>query len=414
MLVGPDLVASYCVDWTGRFRGHARAVVRPADTAQVSAVVRACVEQGAPVVTQGGNTGLVGGGVPRGDAMVVLSTRRLDGRGPVDRVTRQVTVGAGVTLADLHRHSAAARLAYGVDLAARDSATIGGTVATNAGGIRVVCHGDTRRQVLGVEAVLADGSVVSRLAGLPKDSAGYDLSQLLVGSEGTLGVITQVRLGLVDPLPDERMTALVGVPDIDAAVFLARQQRELLAAEFVVGSALDLVAHVAGLPFPLQRRWPVYVLVETAMDLVLDDDADAAVDRRLWVYRERQTEAVGTLGPVHKLDVGVPLSALSAVLDALPATVAPHDVYVFGHLLEGNLHVEVVGADPDDHDVDAAVLRLVAHHGGTISAEHGVGIAKVEYLGLSRTPSELTAMRSVKRALDPHGLLNPGVLLRRS
>lgn len=411
VLVDPDLTAAYCVDWTGRFHGRARAVVRPASTADVAAVLTTCADVGAPVVVQGGNTGLVGGGVPRGDQMVVLSTRRLRDRGAVDVSTRQVTVDAGVSLAELHRHCSGVGLAYGVDLAARDSATVGGTVATNAGGPRVVLNGDTRRQVRGVEAVLADGSVISHLAGLPKDSAGYDLTQLLVGSEGTLAVVTRVRFGLVEPLPDDRMTVLVGVDDVEAAISLARRQRGLLAAEFVMGAALDLVCDVTGLPFPLQRRWPVYLLLETAVDVRLDDTADAAVDRRLWAYRERQTEAIGTLGVVHKLDVGVPLNRLRAVLDALPDLVAPFAVYVFGHLLEGNLHVEVVGADPDDDQVDASVLGLVTAHGGTVSAEHGVGIAKAAYLGLSRSPAELAAMRAVKRALDPRSLLNPGVIL---
>ncbi len=411
VLTDPDLRAPYCIDWTGRYRGEAAAVVRPHDTAQVSQVVRTCAQFGMPIVAQGGNTGLVGASVPRSRPMVIVSTRGLTSIGSVDVSSRQVTVGAGVTIAQVQRLAATAGLDYGVDLAARDSATIGGTVATNAGGLRVVRHGDTRRQMCGLEYVLADGSVATHLAGLPKDSAGFDVSHLMVASEGTLGLITQVRLHLVSPLPEGRLTTLVGVSDIDAAVAIARDQDDLLAAEFIGGSAMDLVTTVAELPFPLQKRWPVYLLIETTSAPLLDVDADAVVDRRLWAYRERQTEAVGTLGVVHKLDVGVPLDRLRVVMEAMPSAAAPHDLYVFGHLLEGNLHVEVVGAAPDDHEVDAALLRLVASNGGTISAEHGVGVAKVADLPLSRSAAELAAMRAIKDALDPAGLLNPGVLL---
>jgi FAD/FMN-containing dehydrogenase len=340
----------------------------------------------------------------------VLSTAALDAIGHVDLRTRQVTAGAGVTIGALQEHAAAAGLAYGVDLASRDSATVGGTVATNAGGVRVVRHGATREQVLGVEVVLADGTVVEHLAGLPKDSAGYDLSGLMVGSEGTLGVVTAARLRLVAPLPAGRTTVLVGVGSTAAAIGLLGQP-DLLAAELVVGPALDLVCAVTGLPFPLAERWPVYVLLETTGPPQLPDGCDAAVDRRVWAYRERQTEAVATLGVVHKLDVGVPVDRLADLVDALPSAWAPYDGYVFGHLAEGNLHVEVVGAAPDDEEVDDRVLRLVASLGGTISAEHGVGVAKTRWLGLSRSDAEVAAMRGIKRALDPDFRMNPGVLL---
>ena len=410
VITDADLMASYSHDWTRRFSGYPAAVVRPGSAVEVAKILSVSRRLKAPVVTQGGNTGLVGGSTPRGRGMVVLSTRRLDELSPVDTDSRQVTVGAGVTIAALQEHARLSGLAYGVDLASRESATIGGTIATNAGGIRVVLHGDTRAQVVGVEAVLGDGRVLRHLDGLPKDSAGYDLSGLLVGSEGTLGVVTRARVRLVDQLPHGRSTALVGVMDVATALRLVRSQRQLLAAEFLVGDALSLVCDVTGLPFPLRRSWPLYVLLETAADVSLEADDDAVVDTRVWAYRERQTEVVATLGVVHKLDVAVPLHRLQHLLDALPKAAEPFTVYAFGHLAEGNVHVEIVGAPPDDDGPDEAVLQLVAGLGGTISAEHGVGTAKARWLALSRSPDEIDAMRSVKRALDPDGLLNPGVL----
>src|SRR5579872_2831962 len=202
VLTDPDVVAGYTTDWTRRFSGAALAVVRPSGTAEVAAVLRACARHGTPVVPQGGNTGLVGGSVPApsgGGGAVVLSTRRLRRLDPVDTLSGQVTAGAGVTIAELRAHAARAGLEYGVDLAARDSATVGGTIATNAGGIQTIRYGHTRAQLLGVEAVLADGSVISRLGGIQSDNTGYELAQLLAGSEGTLGIVTAARLRLHRP-----------------------------------------------------------------------------------------------------------------------------------------------------------------------------------------------------------------------
>lgn len=405
----PDRLTSYGRDWTGRWEQVPAIVVRPADTDEVRRVVVVCGQSAVPIVTQGGNTGLVGGSVPTQEGCVLLSTARLQRLDPVDVTSRQVTVGAGVTIAALRAHAARAGLEYGVDLAARDSATVGGTIATNAGGVRVVAHGDTRAQVVGVEAVLADGSMVSHLNGLPKDSAGYDISRLLVGSEGTLGVVTAARLRLVPPLPASRYTALVGVSTIADALTLLTQP-DLLAAELIVGPGMGLVCEVTGLPHPLEKAWPLYVLIETADLPHLPDDADAVLDTRVWEYRERQTEAASTLGLVHKLDVSVPLAKLQTCIDDLPGLTSPYACYVFGHLAEGNLHIEVAGAAADDESIDQRVLEAVANFGGSISAEHGIGRAKIAYLPLSRGAGELRAMASIKSALDPEGLLNPGVL----
>jgi FAD/FMN-containing dehydrogenase len=443
VLVGADVRAGYEVDWTGRWRGDAVAVVRPGSADEVAAVLRACAAHGAAVVPQGGNTGLVGGGVPRPGGrhgrQVVLSTARMTDVGPVDAAARQLLVGAGVTLA---RAQAAARDAgceVGVDLAARDSATVGGMVATNAGGIHVVRNGPMRARVAGVEAVLADGTVVRRLAGLVKDSAGYDLTGLLVGSEGTLGVVTRVLLALV-PAPVERVTVALGLPSLADAVDvvgrLGRALPGLEAAEACFADGLDLVAEALGVAPPVPGRPAVTVVAEVgawsaaAAGVLLDEVASAldtcpAVEAtavatdgpsraRLWESRERHSEAVATLGVPHKLDVAVPLgqlAALEAEVRARVAEVAPGaTTVVWGHVGDGNLHVNVVGPAPDDEAVDAAILDVTAAHGGTVSAEHGIGVAKAAYLGLTRSPEEVATMRAVKAALDPGSLLNPGVL----
>jgi len=434
VLVGPDLTASYETDWTGRFTARASCVVRPSDTAQVSAVLSACNATGVPVVVQGGNTGLVGGGVPAGGE-VLLSLTRLDTLGEVDVAAGQVTVGAGVTLAALQAHARAAGLDFGVDLAARDSATVGGLVATNAGGIRVLRYGSMRAQLLGAEAVLADGSVVSRLAGLLKDGTGYDLVSLMAGSEGTLGVITQVRLRLV-PRATARCVALLAMAGTSEVVDLLPGLRERLpslsAAELVFADGIALVRRHSALPAPFDEEHPAYLLLECVdrtdptdalveavgeADGLLDARVagDAAGQRALWAYREQHTEAISLEGVPVKLDVSVPLHALVELVDRLGPTIAgvvpDARSIVFGHVNEGNLHVNVLGAGAKAEHVTDAVLRLVAELRGSISSEHGVGRAKAEWLSLSRSATEIAAMQAIKTALDPRRTLNPGVLL---
>jgi FAD/FMN-containing dehydrogenase len=411
VLTDPALTEAYGTDWTRRWAHRPLAVVRPGSVEQVSAVIRACGTHGVPVVPQGGNTGLVAGGVPGADdAAVVLSLTRLDSLGPVDTATRQVTVGAGTTLAALQRHARDVGLVYGVDLGARDTATVGGTVATNAGGLRVCRYGDTRAQVTGLQAVLGDGSVISRLDGLPKDGAGYDLVALLVGSEGTLGVVTEVRVRLHEPDPPG-VTTLIGCRSIAAAVALLPAPHDRRLAELMTHDGLALTCAVTGLPMPLARAWPAYLLVETPDLPDLPDDVDAVVDERLLDYRERHPEALATLGVVHKYDVSIPLDRLDTVVAHVADTVAPHRLYVYGHLAEGNLHLGVVGPAPHDEGIDAAVLGLVAAAGGSIASEHGVGRAKARLLPLNRSDADLAAMTAVKAALDPRAVLNPGVVL---
>lgn len=432
----PAMVAGYTTDWTGRWRGTAAAIVRPGDTDEVAAVVRACASAGVGIVPQGGNTGLVGGSVPStaGDT-VVISLRRLATIHEVDPVGFTIAAGAGATVAAAHDAAAAHGLAFGVDFAARDTATLGGIVATNAGGLRVVRHGSTRSHLLGIEAVLADGRVLRRWSGLAKDNAGYDLPGLLTGSEGTLAVITTVLMRLVASAP-ESVVALVGVTGLDAArqVLAAVRARGIVveAAEFFTDAGMTVVQNSgAGLRVPLGVASPVYLTLEVSgvaddavasvvaeapgvEDAVLGTGADA---RRLWAYRERHTDAIGAASstPVVKLDVSVPggsLATVAAGLDDAVRRVAPAArVIVFGHLAEGNVHVNVLDAPPSvAEDVVDAVLTLVTDHEGSISAEHGVGRAKTRWLGRYRSPVDVAAMRAIKTALDPNGILNPGVL----
>jgi FAD/FMN-containing dehydrogenase len=436
VLLDTDLRASYESDWTGRFRATARAVVRPADTAETSAVLTACRDAGVQVCVQGGNTGLVGGSVPV-DGAVLLSTKRLSVVEDLDAVAAQVTVGAGATLVSVQQAVRPAGFDVGVDFAARESCTIGGMVSTNAGGERVLRYGTMRAQVAGVEAVMPDGSVVTRLAGLPKDNTGYDLMSLLSGAEGTLGVLTRVRLRL-HPLHSSRAVALIAVGGTSEAVDLVRAARalpNLEAAELFYADGLAMVCGHTGLPTPFAESYPAYVVlecaagedpsdellaaIEAAGDIVLD--ATVAGDARgraaLWKYRESHTESINANGVPVKLDVAVPLASFAESVAELPATIASAApgarTILFGHVNEGNLHVNVLDALDHDEAVEEAVLKLVSRYGGSISAEHGVGRAKAGYLSLSRSEQEIAVMRSIKNALDPQSLLNPGVLFPR-
>jgi FAD/FMN-containing dehydrogenase len=288
----------------------------------------------------------------------------------------------------------------------------------------------TRAQVVGVEAVLPDGSVISHLGGLPKDNTGYDLTGLLVGSEGTLGVVTAARLRLVRPATASAV-ALIGVRDATDALDLVRSAVprgvRLLAAEILDAGMLRHVCDVASLPWPLPQQHEHVLLLETespadgeiAMDLPDDRDVvvalDAADKARFWSYRERAAEATAVLGVPHRFDVSVPMGSWDVFVTDMKARLAAvegvDEVLVFGHLADGNLHIEVLGPEPDDESADAVVLAAVAEHHGSISAEHGVGRAKAAYLSLTRSATEIALMKAIKGALDPHGLFNPGALL---
>ena len=434
VLVDPEVTASYTTDWTGRFHGATPAVVRPGSTAEVAEMVALARRHGVALVAQGGNTGLVAGGVPLAGE-VVVSLARLAALSPVDALAGQVTAGAGVTLAALAAHAAAAGRAFGVDLGSRDSATVGGMVATNAGGLHVVRHGAMRAQLLGVEAVLGTGQVISRLGGLVKDNTGYDLAQLLCGSEGTLGIVTAARLRLVSP-PAQVVTAMAGLASVEAAVALAAALRAgidgLQALELMTGPSLALVAGYLGAPPPVAAGAGAYLLVEVGgatdplpalaaavegADGVLDTAVatDAADRRRLWRWREAHSEAGGPLGVVHKLDVTLPAAELAGFCAEVEARVLAArpgaTLLLFGHVGDGNVHVNVVGPPAADEEVDDLVLGLVVERGGSISAEHGIGTLKRRWLARDRSPGEVAAMAAIKGALDPDGVLNPGVLL---
>jgi FAD/FMN-containing dehydrogenase len=431
VLEDADLRASYETDWTRRYHGVTPFVVRPGSTEEVAAVVGACAAAGVSLVPQGGNTGLVGGGIPRaGEA--VLSLTRLNTIGPVDTVGGEVTVGAGATLAQLQQHVRAAGWNFGVDLASRDSCTIGGMIATNAGGIRVIRYGAMRQQFVGIEAVLANGQVIRRLPGLRKDNTGYDLANLLAGSEGTLAIVTAARLRLVPQLPS-RAVALLAIPDTAAALRVTASVRGstvgLEAAELFFSEGVELVCRHAGLPLPPVGASPAYLLLECAAPANAADELAAALANvdvpaafatearqreSLWAYRERHTEAIGAEGIPHKLDVALPLDRLAEfegrVREHLREAVPEARPILFGHVGDGNIHVNILGLDPDDDRGTDAVLRFTAELGGSISAEHGIGVAKARWLHLTRSPADIVAMAAIKSALDPRGILNPGVI----
>lgn len=427
----------YETDWTGRFGGPTPAVLLPRSTVDVVAIVSAARRHRVALVPQGGNTGLVGGGVP-GSGEVVVSLRRFTDIEAVDPLSRQMTVGSGVTLQEVHETAARAGLRYPVDFGARGSATIGGTVATNAGGVNVLRHGMTRRHVVGVEAVLGNGEVVSRLGGLVKDNTGYDLVGLLCGSEGTLAIVTKVRLQLTTAV-SSRIVFLVGSETLDAAMDLVGELgavEGVEAVEIMESSGARLVTRLRGVTTPVSAE--VLLLVEAdgrhgdEVRSILDErvgvDVAVAVTAAqvasLWRLREEHTPSIQDRARERhsvplKFDVTVPLVGLARFVVDVRRSVDEAwnsaETYLFGHAADGNLHVNVVGegmpTETIERRVSDAVLGLVSRIGGSISAEHGIGVAKREWLALSRSATEIAAMRALKRALDPDGVLNPRVLL---
>ena len=434
VLTDAEARAPYETDWTRRFHGATPAVVRPATTAEVAAIVLLCRLERVAIVAQGGNTGLVGGGVP-GNGELIVSLRRMARVDPVDVNARQVTVQAGATLTTVRSAADDAGLTYPIDLGARDSATIGGTIATNAGGLNLVRYGGTREHVVGVEAVLGNGQIISHLGGLVKDNTGYHLPSLLCGSEGTLGIVTAARLAL-RPRYEHRVTALLAFADVGDAVDAACELRDsidsLEAAELLLDAGVRLVCAAFDLRPPFDDPRAAYLLVEAAdhrdpiteLDAAVSrlaevDDVAVAVDpvRRaaLWRYREEHTLAINTLGTPHKLDITVPIPLLAAFVRDIPEIVSarcPGAVtWLFGHIGDGNLHVNITGVATQDDSADDVVLVHVASIGGSISAEHGIGTAKKRWLHLSRSAAEIDAMRAIKHALDPDNILNPNALL---
>ena len=451
VLVDARAMAPYLVDMRNRFRGNALAVVRPGSTGEVAAVVRACAEAGVAVVAQGGNTGLCGGATPDASGRsVVISLARMHRIRAVDAANATLTVEAGATLAAVQAAADAAGLRFPLSLASEGSCTIGGNIATNAGGTAVLRYGNTRAQVLGLEVVLADGRIWNGLRALRKDNTGYDLKQLFIGSEGTLGIVTAAVLALVPPAQG-RATALAAVADLAHAVLLLSRMKAALGDRLTGFELMSEVAlglsrkHHPDLPDPLPG-YPWYVLIQadaSAAGTSLAADVEGALAaaigegiagnatvaasdeqaKRLWALRENISEAQRREGPNVKHDIALPASAIPAFVascgDALAKAFPDARLVVFGHLGDGNLHYNVAAAPgvPAESlmrgaaDINRIVYDQVTVLGGTISAEHGIGQLKRDALARYRSPLELELMRRVKDALDPQGVLNPGKLL---
>ena len=451
VLVGDDC-AAYEVDWRKRYHGRALAVVRPGSTAEVAAVVAACRGHGASLVAQGGNTGLVGASVPDASGQqVLLSTVRLNRVRKVDPANLTMVVEAGCVLQRVQEEAAAHGLMFALSLAAEGSCTIGGNLATNAGGTQVLRYGNARELCLGIEAVTAEGRVWDGLSGLRKDNTGYDLRDLIIGSEGTLAIITAATLRL-HPRPRAIMTAMATLPSLAAAVELLGRAHALLGPgltgfEIMNDESLGLVRkHFAELRHAVgPASWTVLVEhsdaegeahAQAALEALLGDAlertliADAAVASSLeqanamWHVRETIPLAQVAEGANIKHDIALPISAIEefvATTDADLVRAFPGvRVIDFGHLGDGNLHYNVQG--PPDADIDAflarhegAITRMVydavAARGGSISAEHGIGQLKTGLLAQVKDPVALDMMRAVKAALDPAGVLNPGRVL---
>jgi FAD/FMN-containing dehydrogenase len=440
-------------DWRKRVHGRALAVVRPGDTAQVAAVVKACAATGTSIVPQGGNTGLVVGGVPNGSGtQIVLSMTRMNAVRAIDPANLTITVEAGCVLQNLQAAAENAGFLFPLSLGAEGSCTIGGNLGTNAGGTQVVRYGNTRELCLGLEVVTAQGDIWHGLSGLRKDNTGYDLRNLMIGSEGTLGIITAATMKLY-PQPAAQLTAWAAVPSMEAAVQLLGLAHQRLGPGLtgfeVMGQfALSLVdKHYPQLRVPLWQQTPWCVLLENsdseseshareqfealleaALEAGCVSDAVVAESltqaKGLWHIRESITLAQATEGLNIKHDISIPVSRIPAFVaetDALLAQNVPGVRMVdFGHLGDGNLHYNVQapeGADGQafirefEDKVNTWVFDQVKRFGGSISAEHGVGEQKVNKLPLYKDPTALAMMRSVKQALDPQNILNPGRVL---
>jgi FAD/FMN-containing dehydrogenase len=427
----PDVLAGRSIDHTGRYRGRASALVRPGSADEVAEVLRLCRDAGAHVTIQGGRTSLVAGTVPEHDD-VLLSTERLCAISDVDTRERRIEVGAGATLAAVQRAASAAGLVFGVDLAARDTATVGGMASTNAGGLRTVRYGNMGEQVVGLDVALPDGTVVRRHSRARADNTGYDLPALFVGAEGTLGVITALDLRL-HPNPSHRVTAVCGFDDLDALVHAGRLFRDLegiAALELIDARASALTAEHLGVAAPVDGDW--LLLVELASDHDQTErlahaleavrmcgepavGVDLSAQQRLWRVRESLADVLGVYGPPLKFDVSLPLSAVAAFARQAEALLHRHAAgalpVLFGHIGEGNLHLNVLCCGLEaERDLYAAMMDLIAGCGGNVSSEHGVGSRKRGYVAMSREPADIAAMRTVKTAFDPTGYLNAAVL----
>jgi FAD/FMN-containing dehydrogenase len=452
LITDPAGMAGYLSDWRNAYGGRAAAVVRPGSTQEVAAVVRACRDAGVAVVPQGGNTGLCGGSMPDSSGgQVVLSLDRMRRIRGLDPVNQTVTVEAGAVLQTVQEAAAAAGRLFPLSLGSEGSCTIGGNLATNAGGTAVLRYGSMRDLTLGLEVVLPDGGVWNGLRGLRKDNTGYDLKQLFIGAEGTLGIITAAVLKLF-PAVRSRSTAWVAVPSPEAAVELFGVVRalcgdRLTGFEIMARQAVAFVLrHGAGARDPLDAAHPWYVLVELGDTLpdaglaeLLERALGEAFDREvaadavvasgpaqvagLWALREGISEAQNFEGPSLKHDVTVPVSSIPAFVAAtdraLAAAVPGIRLVTYGHVGDGNLHYNLSKPEGGDDDAFRAradelariVYDSVRRFDGSISAEHGLGQSKREVIADYKDAGELELMRGIKRLLDPAGLMNPGKVL---
>jgi FAD/FMN-containing dehydrogenase len=436
VLTAPEDTKPYFTDWRRQYTAQAECVVRPGTTAEVSRVVALCAREGVAVVPQGGNTGLSGGSVPTGVRReVLLSLSRLNRIRALDALNDTITVEAGCVLAAVQKAAEEAGRLFPLSLAAEGSCQIGGNLSTNAGGVNVLRYGNAREQTLGLEVVLPDGRVWHGLRGLRKDNTGYDLKQLFLGAEGTLGVITAAVLRLY-PRPTATATAWIALATPREAVELlaalrARLGDRLSAFELVSRECLEAVlAHVPGTRDPLGAKHPWHILAEfgdsgpaealrTRVELALEGREAVLAQsdeqsRQLWRIRESIPEAQFSN---VKHDVSVPVSRTPELIEragqALRAAIPEARPYVFGHVGDGNLHYNV---GPEAliarrAEVNRIVYHAVAELGGSISAEHGLGQLKRDDIRHHKAPLELELMRALKKALDPNGLMNPGKLL---
>jgi len=447
--VDPAEIAPHCQSWRDNWHGWVPMVVKPANVDEVAAVVAICAESGTPIVPQGGNTGLTGGGQPHASGTeIIISTSRMNRVREIDILNNTMTVEAGCILADLQVAAADADRLFPLSLAAEGSCQIGGNLSTNAGGTQVLRYGNARNLVLGLEVVLPDGRIWDGLRGLRKDNTGYDLKQLFIGAEGTLGMITAAVVKLF-PKPTEIQTALVAVPDPTAALALLSRASEMLgeqvsAFELIQRRAIDFVLHhVPGVTDPMAQAHPWYVLMEVfgqgepdslrgPVEVVLGDGLEAgevldavlaanrAQGQALWKIRESIPEAQNHEGQSVKHDVSVPLSRIAEFLEradlALAAAYPGVRCVAFGHIGDGNIHynpAQPLAADGADFAAEYGAINRIVHDliaelNGSISAEHGLGRLRREEVLRYKSSVEMDLMRSVKKALDPDNIMNPG------
>ncbi|WP_377297072.1 FAD-binding oxidoreductase [Rhizobium sp. SGZ-381] len=435
ILAGAAVGDAYCGDATDERGATPAMVFRPRNTAEVAAILSACNAAGQPVVVQGGRTGLSGGARPQAGE-VSLSLERMTSLSAVDTAAGTLLAEAGATLQSVQEKASDHDLMFGVDIGARGTATIGGNIATNAGGIRVLRYGMSRAQVLGLEAVLADGTILSNLKGLPKDNSGYDLGHCFIGTEGTLGVVTRACLKL-HPKPRAQANAFCALPSLQAAILLLERLRSqlgpLLSAFEVIFPDVyaGVIAHLGATP-PVPLDAGMYVLVEIQGQSEADDEArfaealmaayddgllsDVAVSTSardyaaIWALREGASQFIFSMDHMIGFDIGLPIPVMQAFLDAASQDVLSADpdarFYIFGHLGDGNLHYLI--RTREHARVADAAFAAVARYGGAVSAEHGIGLDKKRWLPWVRTPGEMAAMRRLKSAFDPHNILNPG------